>query len=412
MVSSDLPISTTHTPRDRGELIEVLRDACSLRTPVYPIGGGTSLGYGLPAKVEGIGVSLADLDLVEDYPARDMTITVDAGITMRRLAETLATEQQRLPVDVPSAGDATLGGVVATDFSGPRRFGCGTMRDYVIGIEAVDGCGRPFAGGGRVVKNVAGYDFCKLLTGSLGTLGIINRLTLKLKPAPEQFALLMCPIESWDRAEQLLADLVDSPAAPTIIELVSRGGWEETLHVSGSSSTIAFLIVGLEGTAAEVDWMRDQLLSEWRERRVAGATVIGEDAAPAVWNRLVEFPDEAECPLVLKANVLPSVTTRMMAAFHEIDSECVLQAHAGNGIVIARFAEFPAAGLSRVLVGSLMPIANAADGNIVVLSNPSGAEMTHQSMWGGIQTRFELMNRVKHEFDPYNLLNPDRFVYV
>ena len=154
------------------------------------------------------------------------------------------------------------------------------------------------------------------------------------------------------------------------------------------------------------------MLSEWRERRVAGATVIGEDAAPAVWNRLVEFPDEAECPLVLKANVLPSATTRMMAAFHEIDSECVLQAHAGNGIVIARFAEFPAAGLSRVLVGSLMPIANAADGNIVVLSNPSGAEMTHQSMWGGIQTRFELMNRVKHEFDPYNLLNPDRFVYV
>ena len=100
---------------------------------------------------------------------------------------------------MPQPDAATLGGVVATDCSGPRRYGCGTMRDYVIGISAVDGRGVPFKGGGRVVKNVAGYDFCKLLTGSLGTLGVITQVTLKIKPLPESSALLVCDVRDLRR---------------------------------------------------------------------------------------------------------------------------------------------------------------------------------------------------------------------
>src|SRR6185369_14097741 len=114
------------------------------------------------------------------------------GITMQALAELLAKERQRLPIDVPQAEQATIGGVIATNWNGPRRFGEGTVRDYVIGISAVDGRGQPFKGGGRVVKNVAGYDFCKLLTGSLGTLGIITQLSLKVKPRTECTAAIQC----------------------------------------------------------------------------------------------------------------------------------------------------------------------------------------------------------------------------
>ena len=123
-----------------------------------------------------------------------MTITVEAGVTMRTLADLLAKERQRLPVDVPQAERATIGGVIATNWNGPRRYGEGIVRDFVIGISAVDGRGLPFKGGGRVVKNVAGYDFCKLLTGSLGTLGVITQVTLRLKPIPEQSALVACSI--------------------------------------------------------------------------------------------------------------------------------------------------------------------------------------------------------------------------
>src|SRR6478736_2819398 len=119
------------------------------------------------------------------YPARDMTITVQAGVTIARLRDVLKAEGQQLPVDVPFPDRATLGGAVATNASGPRRFGHGTLRDYVIGISVVDDRGEEMKGGGRVVKNVAGYDLMKLYTGSLGTLGIITQLTLKVKPRPE-----------------------------------------------------------------------------------------------------------------------------------------------------------------------------------------------------------------------------------
>src|SRR5687768_11971396 len=204
-MTNELPIKKTHAPADQGELASIISEANRAATPLYPIGGGTSLDFGLPAKAPGEGLSLANLNRVVDYPARDMTITVEAGVTMKTLADLLAAERQRLPIDVPQAERATIGGVIATNWNGPRRFGQGTLRDHVIGISAVDGRGMPFKGGGRVVKNVAGYDFCKLLTGSLGTLGVITQVTLRLKPLPEQSVIVGCRISDSEVAEKLLA---------------------------------------------------------------------------------------------------------------------------------------------------------------------------------------------------------------
>ena len=126
-----------------------------------------------------------------------------------------------------SASDRALGGVIATNASGPRRYGQGTIRDYVIGITAVDGRGVEFHGGGRVVKNVAGYDFCKLLTGSLGTLGVITQVTLKVKPRPRVSSLVACDVASFEEAEKLLAAFGQSRTTPTAIELLSGPAWNE-----------------------------------------------------------------------------------------------------------------------------------------------------------------------------------------
>jgi glycolate oxidase FAD binding subunit len=218
MSATAVPLSKQlRVPADQEEVAAVVAECYEQRFPLYPIGGGTSLDFGLPAKGEGVGLSLAKLNRVLDYPARDMTITVEAGITMQALANVLAAERQRLPVDVPQADKATIGGVIATNWNGPRRYGEGTIRDYVIGISAVDGRGQPFKGGGRVVKNVAGYDFCKLLTGSLGTLGVITQVTLRLKPIPEQTALVACVLPSTQAAESALAALVKSRAGKSMI---------------------------------------------------------------------------------------------------------------------------------------------------------------------------------------------------
>ena len=408
-----LPIKSTLAPADQQEAAELVRAAHAAKTPLYPIGGGTSLNYGLPPKAEGKGFSLAGLTRVVDYPARDMTVTVEAGVSLQTLAELLARERQRLPIEVPQAAKATVGGVVATNWNGPRRFGLGTVRDYVIGISAIDGRGAPFQGGGRVVKNVAGYDFCKLLTGSLGTLGIITQITFKLKPIPEQFALLACAIASADQAEQILAALVNSATTPVAVELLAGPAWErepalQSLAESPSKSR-CFLVAALEGAATEVAWMTRQLHSEWTSLGVASPITIGE--AGDFWRKLVEFSAAGESPLVLKASLVPSGVAAFITALRQLDPDCSIQAHAGNGIVIARLAKFPERGLSRALVGDLQTVAAAHHGQVMVLENPSGAEMTRQSVWGGGNAPFALLSAVKRKFDPHDILNRGRFVY-
>jgi len=375
---------------------------------MYPLGGQTSLHYGMASKVEGVGLSTAELNKVIDFPARDMTVTVEAGITMSKLAETLAAERLRLPVDVPQSDVATLGGVVATDFNGPRRYGAGTVRDYVIGISAIDGTGTPFKGGGRVVKNVAGYDFCKLLTGSLGTLGVISQLTLKLNPIPSSFRILSCQPNSLDNAETLLADLVRSTVTPSAVELVTGSHWSTLL--SGDADDL-HLLVALEGTELETDWMAQQLSQQWRESGIRFIQDLTGDEAKSAWSELVEFP-ASESPLVVKASVRPSGVTKFIEAVQNTKCSCNIQAHAGNGVVIVSFDEFPAVGLSRMLLGAVQPAALALQGSLVVLSNPSGGEMTHQAAWGGNDIPFELMTSIKQQFDPNNLFNPGRYVYV
>lgn len=429
-IASDLlPLTSTETPGDQAELAAVIRQAYDDATPIYPIGGGTCLDYGLPAKQPGVGLSLAGLNRVVDYPSRDMTITVEAGITMAALAAELAREGQRLPIDAAQADAATIGGVVAVNFSGPRRYGHGTVRDYVIGISAVDGRGTPFKGGGRVVKNVAGYDFCKLLTGSFGTLAVITQLTLKVKPLAEASAFVTCQPRDLAQAEMLLAALVTSQAAPAAIELLAGPEWSDIPELAVDAGAAARLLVGLEGAASEVNWMVDEIGREWRELSVGQFDVYRNEAAEPIWRCLTEFgsqPDgrfslrektafrgakgDNDAPLTMKLSVRPSAVTRMIALCRELDPGCSLLAHAGNGIVIVRFSEFSPADTSRVIVKHLQPAAASAGGSAIVWSCAAG-ELTRQAIWGGARDDAEMMRSVKRQFDPKGLLNPGRFVY-
>jgi glycolate oxidase FAD binding subunit len=407
-----LPLSQSVAPASQDELAAVLRDATAAGTPVYPIGGGTGLDYGLPGRRTGIGLSLENLNRVIEYPARDMTITVEAGIRMRSLAQTLAREGQQLPIDAPVADRATLGGVIATNTSGPRRFGYGTMRDYLIGVTAVDGRGTPFKGGGRVVKNVAGYDFCKLLVGSLGTLGVITQATLKLKPLPEASALVACAPPNFDAAERLLAALVQSRTTPAAIELLVGPAWREAIAVSGHRGDEAgWLVVGLEGTGVEVRWMIEQLRQEWRAEGISETTVLEDDGAMALWSRLTEFPATESQGPVLKAAVIPEGTVRFIGQVLAHDRRASIQAHAGNGVIVARCDGLKPVDMARVLIHHLQPAAVAESGHVVLLSAPEGSELTRQTVWGGAGGDAPLMRAVKEQFDPQGLLNPGRFVY-
>ncbi|MBI2825002.1 MAG: FAD-binding oxidoreductase [Planctomycetia bacterium] len=407
VATTPLPLSETFAPPSPSELAELVAEGCRTGMAMYPMGGGTSISNGLVPKRSGWGVSLANLKRTIDYPARDMTITVEAGVTMAALADQLAREGQRLPVDAPQAADATLGGVIATATSGPRRYGCGTIRDYVIGITAIDGRGTLFHGGGRVVKNVAGYDFCKLLTGSRGSLGVIAQVTLKLRPLVETTALVACELTDFDQAETLLAALVRSKTTPAAIELLAGAAWaDDPVLGPTSAATKARLVVGLEGTAAEIDWMTSTLAGEWRELGVQKSHTINGAAADRLWSRLVEFPAAGEPPLAIKASVLPSAVTRFVVTALELAPGCSVQSHAGSGIVLVRVGEFTAADALRLLIAGLQPAAVKAGGSASVLSCPAGTELTHQAVWGPVRPEAAVMRAVKQQLDPAGLLNP------
>ena len=401
-----LPITETIRPNSLEEVMETLQTASQTGEAIYPVGGGTSLDYGCPARQPGTALQLTDLSKVIEYPAEDMTITVQAGMTIRELSNILAERGQQLPLDAPQADQATIGGVLATNTSGPRRFGFGTARDYLIGVQAVDGLGRVFSGGGRVVKNVAGYDFCKMLIGSLGTLGVITQVTFKLKPRSTRRTIVSCQIDDLEQLESVLASMIQSQTYPAALEFITGPKWSDLTDDENRLFAI------FEGPDTDLEWMNQQVAQEWQQQGVHNITTLGAEEAENLFSRLTEFPADENTALTLKTNVVPSGITSMIQAARELDSKCSIQAHAGSGIVNLIFDEFPAEGLSRSLTGFLRPATANHHGNVTVLRNPGGQEMTRQSVWGGLDHPFWMMDRIKQQFDPQNILNPERFVFA
>lgn len=221
MDSAPLTIDDTALPVRRPATVAELQSVVRESPALYPVGGRTTLDVGFPPTKPGVAVDLTALSAVVDYPARDMTITVQAGITVAALQAELAKEGQWLPVDVANPERATIGGAVALNKSGPRRFGFGTLRDYVIGISFVADDGSDVKAGGRVVKNVAGYDLMKVQVGAVGSLGVLTQVTLKVKPKPEASAALAFGVTTGELAA-VLDQLHASKSRPVAVEVLNR----------------------------------------------------------------------------------------------------------------------------------------------------------------------------------------------
>ena len=279
-------------PQSVAELGDVVRRAAAERQAVYPVGGGTMLGLGLPPSRPGWAVDVRPLNRIVDYPARDMTITVQAGVSVAELRRVLAAENQRLPVDVPHADRATLGGALAANVSGPRRYGFGTLRDYVLGITTVNDEGQEVKAGGRVVKNVAGYDLCKLHIGALGTLGVIVQVTLKVRPIPESQALLTVGCDAAGLAA-LLDRLHDSRTRPACLDVHNA----EAARAVGRTAGVALpeapwvVVVGFEDGVEAVNWQVRQLMQEIPAAGIRGLDVRAGAVCLSLWQALTEATD-------------------------------------------------------------------------------------------------------------------------
>lgn len=387
-------------PESVAELGDLIRAQVAAGDAVYPVGGGTKLNLGLVPSKPGVAVSTLRLDKLIDYPARDMTVTVQAGIRVVELQKVLAAEGQWLPVDVPSPETATLGGAVATNVSGPRRFGQGTLRDYIIGISFVSDEGLEIAGGGRVVKNVAGYDLMKLHCGALGTLGVLTRLTLKVKPKLEASALVAFGVGAA-AIGPTLDRLHASKSRPVAVELLNR----RAAILSGlklPESDPWVIVCGFEEKAVTVDWQVKELKDELASAPVRDVTDLRD---PAAWAALTALQSGTDSGVSLKANVLPSAVAAFATA---VPPEAAVHAHASNGIVFVHLPEVDGtAERAANVIAGLSKLTSAGNANLIVTRCPSGWKAGLR-VWGRDVGDRGVMRTVKRTLDPTDVFNPGR----
>ncbi len=366
-------------PTSVAEVGELIRQARAAKHGIYPMGGRTTLDVGYPPTKLGIALDTTALNQVIDYPARDLTITVQAGITLAALQATLAHEGQWLPLDIAKPEQATLGGAIALNQSGPRRYGYGTFRDYVIGISFVTDDGVEVKAGGRVVKNVAGYDLMKLQIGAVGTLGVITQVTLKVKPKPEAAAALAFSCHH-DAMATVLDRLHNSKSRPIAVEVLNAAA-ATAIGLAVPAPSDWLVVVGIEEKATTVEWQRDCLQTELHATPVQSHPHTSDAATTLAAITALQL--RAESRFINKLNVLPSQLATQLTSL----PPGLVHAHALTGII---------------WIHSDAPV----NGSIIRRCPPEAK--TALAVWGAPPAAWELMRHVKATLDPDDVFNPGR----
>jgi glycolate oxidase FAD binding subunit len=393
--SAPMPVRRPATVAD---VCGIVKEARAAKQGVYPVGGRTTLDVGLPPTKPGVALDTTAMNRVIDYPARDMTITAQAGITLAALQAELAKEGQWLPVDVPQPEKATLGGAIALNKSGPRRYGYGTLRDYVIGISFVTDDGVEVKAGGRVVKNVAGYDLMKLQIGAVGTLGVVTQVTLKVKPKPEASAAVVFGCDA-KHVPEVLDRLHGSASRPVAVELLNPLAWAAGGGQPLGSTAGWVVAAGFEEKSVTVKWQVEKLLDELKSAPVRDVTEV----PGSVWASLAGLSRRPESRLIWKVAVQPSrvweVTTTM--------TPHLVHAHALNGVVWLHAPDEFAAGPDDPKLTAVAQRVELAGGHTVAWRCPPEWKKS-LPVWSKQPAAWELMRTVKKTLDPDTVFNPGR----
>lgn len=379
--------STVVRPHSEEQVAEVIRYANTAGLAVIPWGGGTSMRTGnTPARYD-IALSLDRMAQVIEHEPADLTATCQAGITLSRLQEALGAAGQVAPFERCLPPTSTVGGALAANSSGASRQTTGTPRDFTIGMRVVTGDGLIVRAGGKVVKNVAGYDLCKLFAGSRGTLGIIVEATFKLAPTEAPQAGIL-PMRSIEDACAAAADLHRRGLLHACVVANAAGAADLGLPADGATPFYIDSVRPLVETAA-----------------VAGPAAVEH---PSLQNpvALRERLSIVRCELEARASVLPSTVAAIVAQAGRIVPDVRAFAQPVTGDV--RLA-FPDVGEGLAGLARIRDTVASAGGSMVLESCPPEAKR-ELDVFGSPPVAFSLMQAVKRQFDPNFVLSPGRFV--
>jgi glycolate oxidase FAD binding subunit len=397
-------IDCTVYPNTQEELAAVIAWAGQNRCAVLPCGSGSKLDWGGlvkldPAHPPGAGriaaASTARLNRLVEHAVGDLTVTAEAGMKFADLQLLLAAAGQFLPIDPAYPQQATLGGIVATADAGSLRHRYRGVRDLLLGMTFVRSDGKIAVAGGRVVKNVAGYDLMKLFTGAYGTLGVISQVTFRVYPLPESSGTVVLTGEV-NALSQTAQILLSSALTPSAIDLLSPQLVAKLGLGKGTG-----LIVRFQSIAPSVKQQSARLLEVGEKLGLQGTSCCENDDRQ-LWQRLPEtmWDSGTKPAIICKIGIRPSEAVR---AINELPVQDAL-IHAGSGLGVLRFESATADTLLQVRRGC-----EAYGGFLTVLAAP--ADIKQQlDVWGYNGSAIDLMRRIKQQFDPENILSPHRFI--
>lgn len=393
------------------EVSGVMKLASKEELKVLPWGGGTKLGWGNAPRGLGLILNTERLNRLTEHSAGDLVASVQAGMRYDALQAELAKSGQMLALDPPKQGairaeetGATIGGIIAANDSGPRRLRYGTVRDLLIGITVVLADGTVAKSGGKVVKNVAGYDLGKLYTGSFGTLGIIVEATFRLHPLPETARTVVVEAQTPEALGTAVQSLLHSALVPSAVEVC----WPSPL----GPGSLAVLIEGIEAGVESQTRAALELTRPHGEPRT-----LDEEEARQLWGRLHDRRERmigrsSVGQVRLRVSIEPARLAEIVRILHDIglgrDWEPSISGSAGTGVLLVKFQEHDAE-VCIGLVEGLREQVGRLGGSVVVLYAASQVR-ARVDAWGPVGDALPLMRRVKERFDPDRILSPGRFV--
>jgi len=388
------------------EVSRCLALASAEELAVVPTGRGARLGWGNPPRAVDLALSLSRLDRVLAHEPADLTMSVEAGMSLEALNGSLRPFRQSVPLDPARSAASTVGGLIATGAAGPHRARYGTMRELLLGVTVVDAHGTVVRGGGRVVKNVTGYDMPKLHVGALGTLGVVVAAHLRLHATPAAEGTWLFGFRSPEAALEGAISLLDAPLVPSRVEFLDHAALAWLGDAAPPPAGLAVSVGSVpEAVAAQGARIQDIC-------RSAGGNPV-PIAAPDTWWRAVSdasWPDEPAASLALRLGIR---TTDVVKALRIVEA-------AAGGVRLRATAEVANGVLHLVLTGSdpagwVRLVGKAREGlgglgGTCVIEHAPAATKAGVDVWGEVGPALDAMRRLKAELDPQGVLNPGRYV--
>ncbi|MGR3764488.1 FAD-binding oxidoreductase [Rossellomorea sp. NS-SX7] len=397
-------------PSSEEEIASLLKYANENGKKVIVEGRGTKRGFGGLIESADLVLSLAHYKGVVEHATGDLTMTVKAGTTFKELQTYLANHGQKIALDPSWPDQATIGGIIAANESGPKRMGYGSARDNVIGLRVVYPDGTIIRSGGKVVKNVAGYDMNKLFIGSMGTLGVITEVTLKLRPISksENLVLVSFPGGEPSRIRSFATEILDSTIEPTSIELLNPALAEKLAGVK--HYTVAMSFEDMESSVCYQVEMVRKMKPEGSEM-----VIYDESKAHQFWDDFSKLGSacdtKGEISAILKIGV---VNLDVLHVLYEVErlKDCYQVKSDAHGALGHGLCFVHMTGAGEDVLSSIHELRASVmkRGGYVIIKSLPYLERQQIKVWGDDPSYFFLLQGIKATIDPNSVLNHKRFV--